>query len=91
MDHKFSEENSSIYDLFTPPLIYLVDGSLTTSIPSSNDDTVEEEPFGVTLLSFKKEIYRFKMSGCIPYFEDLKTKISSENARSRVETMFHKS
>jgi len=86
----FSEENSSIYDLFTPPLIYLVDGSLTTSIPSSNDDAVEEEPFGVSLLSFKKEIYRFKMSGWIgntPYFEDLKTQISSErNARNRVET-----
>ena len=56
----FSEENSSIYDLFTPPLIYLVDGSLTTSIPSSNDDAVEEEPFGVTLLSFKKKFTDLK-------------------------------
>ena len=35
-----TDQNGSIYDLFTPPLIYLIDGELTTSLP---DAPVEEK------------------------------------------------
>ena len=33
--NSIGDENSSIYDLFTPPIIYLVDGKLTTSLPEA--------------------------------------------------------
>ena len=86
-----ADENSSIYDLFTPPIIYLVEGALSTALPKPPEEIEEEEPFGLTLISFNKEVYRFKMSGWIgttPYFEDLQTKVSlnsSKNVRNRVE------
>ena len=86
-----TDENSSIYDLFTPPIIYLVEGALSTALPKPPEKIEEEEPFGLTLISFDKEVYRFKMSGWIgktPYFEDLQTKVSLnslKNVRNRVE------
>jgi hypothetical protein len=86
-----TDENSSIYDLFTPPIIYLVDGALSTTLPKPPEEIEEEEPFGLTLISFDKEVYRFKMSGWIgktPYFEDLQTKVSlnsPKNVRNRME------
>jgi hypothetical protein len=86
-----TDENSSIYDLFTPPIIYLVDGALSTALPKPPEEIKEEEPFGLSLISFDKEVYRFKMSGWIgktPYFEDLQTKVSlnsPKNVRNRVE------
>ena len=86
-----TDENSSIYDLFTPPIIYLVEGALSTSLPKPPEEIKEKEPFGLALISFDKEVYRFKMSGWIgktPYFEDLQTKVSlnsPKNVRNRVE------
>ncbi|MDG0964735.1 MAG: hypothetical protein P8O23_06705 [Opitutales bacterium] len=83
--------NSTIYDLFTPPIIYLVDGALSTTLPKATEEGDAEEAFGLSLISFDKEVYRFKMSGWIgnaPYFEDLQTKVSgssSNNVRNRVE------
>ena len=66
------DQNESLYDLFTPPLIYIIDGKLTTTLPEA---TVEEEKedFGVTVSSFSSMPYRFRLSSWIgnnPYFED---------------------
>ena len=86
-----TEENSSIYDLFTPPIIYLVDGTLSTTLPKAPEEQKQEEPLGLSLISFNKEKYRFKMSGWIgqtPYFEDLQRKVrltSVQNVRNRIE------
>ena len=86
-----TEENSSIYDLFTPPIIYLVDGALSTTLPKAPQEKIKEEPFGLSLISFIKEKYRFKMGGWIgetPYFEDLQKKVSLNskvNIRNRIE------
>ena len=66
------DQNETLYDLFTPPLIYIIDGKLTTTLP---EVTVEEEKedFGVTVSSFSSMPYRFRLSSWIgnnPYFED---------------------
>ena len=67
-----TDQNGTIYDLFTPPLIYLIDGELTTSLP---DAPMEEkkEPFGLSALSFLPRPYRFNLGGWIgetPFLED---------------------
>ena len=66
------DSNESIYDLFTPPLIYIIDGKLTTTLPEAEIEE-EKEKFGATLLSFEKKPYRFRLSSWIgnnPYLED---------------------
>jgi hypothetical protein len=66
------DSNESIYDLFTPPLIYIIDGKLTTTLPEAEVEE-EKEKFGATLLSFEKKPYRFRLSSWIgnnPYLED---------------------
>jgi hypothetical protein len=66
------DSNESIYDLFTPPLIYIIDGKLTTTLPEVEVEE-EKEKFGATLLSFEKKPYRFRLSSWIgnnPYLED---------------------
>ncbi len=86
-----SDENSSIYDLFTPPIIYLVNGELTTSLPEAPKEMEKEEDFGLSLMSFDKEEYRLKLASWIgntPYFEDLQRKISESspsNVKNRLE------
>ena len=86
-----SEENASIYDLFTPPIIYLVDGELATSLPEAPKEIEKEEEFGLTILSFEKKEYRFKLVSWIgqtPYFEDLQKKVSetlNKNVKNRIE------
>ena len=66
-----TDQNGTIYDLFTPPLIYLIDGELTTSLP---DAPMEEkkESFGLSaLVSYRDP--RFKLGGWIgenPFLED---------------------
>ncbi len=85
------DENSSIYDLFTPPIIYLVNGELTTSLPETPKETAKVEDFGLRLINFDKEEYRLKLSSWIgntPYFEDLHKKVSensSNNVKNRLE------
>ena len=85
------ETNTSIYDLFTPPIIYLVDGELTTSLPEIPQETEKEESFGLKLKLFEKDKFRLKLSSWIgqtPYFEDLLTKItpnSLNNVKNRIE------
>ena len=56
------ESGDSIYDLFTPPIIYLIDGNLTTSLPEKAEVRKTEE-FGLSLRSFQKKPYRYKMRG----------------------------
>ncbi len=69
-----SDLNLSGYDLFTPPIIYVHEGRLTTRLP---DIIVEEppEPFGLQFVSASRLPYPFRLSSWIgdtPYFEDLK-------------------
>ena len=85
------DENSSIYDLFTPPIIYLVNGELTTSLPEAPKEIAKVEDFGLSLINFDKEEYRLKLSSWIgntPYFEDLQKKVSVSslnNVKNRLE------
>ena len=70
--HLNRDSNESIYDLFTPPLIYIIDGKLTTTLPEAEVEE-EKEKFGATLLSFERKSYRFRLSSWIgnnPYLED---------------------
>ncbi len=77
-----TEGNSSIYDLFTPPIIYLVNGELTTTLPEAPTEEAKEEEFGLTVVSFEKNHYRLKLASWIgktPYFEDFQTKVSANS------------
>jgi hypothetical protein len=85
------ELDDSIYDLFTPPIIYLVDGNLTTKLPERVVNiTVKIEDFGLLLESIEKKPYRFKMSGWIggvPIFDDQAPDVAQrrQNRRIRME------
>ncbi len=86
------EGNETIYDLFTPPVIYLVDGKLSTSLPHDPlPDAKKKEPFGMELLRFSNEPYPYRLVSWIgetPYFEDTLSKnsaTSDENVRNRLE------
>jgi hypothetical protein len=85
------ESDDSIYDLFTPPIIYLVDGNLTTKLPEKVVETVVEiEAFGLLLEGFEKKAYRFRMSGWIggvPIFDDRAPDVVQrrQNKRIRME------
>ena len=83
------ESGDSIYDLFTPPIIYLIDGNLTTSLPEKVEVRKMEE-FGLSLRSFQNKPYRFKMRGfsnTAPFFEDTEPGIKDKrlNPRTRME------
>ena len=84
-----ADENETIYDLFTPPLIYLIDNKLTSSLPDAPIEEKEKEPFGVSLISFEKIPYRFRLSSWIgnsPYIEDRKlTEEFGRSIRNRLE------
>lgn len=67
------DSNNSIYEVFTPPLIYLVDSKFSTSIPTREDPEVEKEAFGVSIVDFKYVPYRFILKSWIgetPFVED---------------------
>lgn len=86
-----ADANASIYDLFTPPIIYLVEGKLSTSLPEEPLPEAKKEPFGMELIKFSNEPYAYKLVSWIgntPYFEDANTKKSAgslENIRNRLE------
>ena len=68
-----TDENETVYDLFTPPIIYIHNGELTTRLPEK--EVVEEklEPFGLTLVEVIKTAYPLRLKswvGNTPYFED---------------------
>ena len=80
----------SIYDLFTPPIIYLVDGNLTTKLPERIVEDAKVENFGLTLEGFREKPYRFIMSGWggnVPIFDDTnpQAKIKRLKIRNRLE------
>ena len=84
-----TDNNESIFDLFTPPLIYLIEGKLTTTLPDAPIEEEEKEPFGATITSFEKIPYRFRLSSWIgdsPYIEDTEqTKKSGRVVRNRLQ------
>jgi hypothetical protein len=85
------DTGDSIYDLFTPPIIYLIDGNLTTSLPEKVEVVEKKnEEFGLSLQSFDKKVYRFRMRGFtnkFPFFEDLDLRVKENrlNPRTRME------
>ena len=86
-----SDENSTPYDLFTPPIIYIHNGDLTTRLPEKDLKTEELEPFGLTLIKVSKSEYPLILKSWVgetPYFEDLMANGSSnlgKVVRNRVE------
>ena len=86
-----SDENSTPYDLFTPPIIYIHDGDLTTRLPEKEVKTQVLEPFGLTLTKVSKSEYPLILKSWVgetPYFEDLMSNSSSnlgKVVRNRVE------
>lgn len=86
-----SDSNSTYYDLFTPPIIYIDKGRLTTRKPNKEVISVEREPFGLEFVRAYKSPYSFRLVswvGTTPYFEDLESPMtpSSNNfTRNRIE------
>ena len=86
-----SDSNSTHYDLFTPPIIYIDKGRLTTRKPDKEVISVEREPFGLEFVRAYKSPYSFRLVswvGTTPYFEDLESPMtpSSNNfTRNRIE------
>lgn len=84
-----SDKNNTIYDLFTPPLIYLIENKLTTSLPDAPIEEEEVEAFGASIVSFDEIPYRFRLVSWIgnsPYIEDTKlTKEFGKTTRNRLE------
>jgi hypothetical protein len=63
------------YDLFTPPVLYVVNGRLETSLPEEAKPEKPPESFGLRLVVFEKVPYRFRIRSWIgetPYLEDLR-------------------
>ncbi len=86
------DENETNYDLFTPPVIYLVDGKLSTNIPQEPIlKQANDEEFGMELIRFSNEPYPYKLVSWIgetPYFEDTQTRQSPNSSsfvRNRLE------
>lgn len=85
------DSNSTKYDLFTPPIIYLDDGKLTTRLPEKEKPQELKEPFGLKLVSANKAPYFLKLAswvGNVPYFEDKKSRLSENSTkftRNRLE------
>ena len=84
-----ADRNQTIYDMFTPPIIFIHDGQLTTKLPEKEKEPEEIEPFGLTLLGVTKAEYPFRLKswvGQTPYFEDLsETETGGDAVRNRIE------
>ena len=61
----------NIYDMFTPPIIF-IRGQLTTKLPEK-EEAEEIEPFGLSLVEVtdRISIQAWDWFGQTPYFEDL--------------------
>ena len=87
-----SDHNQSGYDLFTPPVIYVHEGMLTTRLPESKEEEAPQEPFGLIFKNAQRKSYPYRLCSWIggtPYFEDLQTfesRTSSRPVRNRIET-----
>jgi len=88
---KIEDINASIYDTFTPPVIYLINGRLTTKLPEEPVEEAEKEPFGLLLTDFSQRPYPHMLKrwiGDTPYFEDQNTPMtpnSKQNVFNRLE------
>lgn len=88
---KIIDQNTSGYDLFTPPVIYVHEGKLTTRLPDKKAIEQPKEPFGLHFTEAIKQKYPLRLSSWIgqtPYFEDLDTlesKTSNRPVRNRIE------
>ena len=84
-----ADRNSTIYELFTPPLIYIIDNELTATLPEAPVEEKEKEPFGAFITSFIQKPYRFRLTSWIgnsPYIEDIKlTEKFGRPVRNRLE------
>ena len=85
-----SEENQSDYDLFTPPIIYIHNGELTTRLPEKEEVEEKMEPFGLSLIGVSSADYPLRLKswvGQTPYFEDLGFGGDTEtkSVRNRIE------
>ena len=86
-----TDENSTPYDLFTPPIIYIHNGDLTTRLPEKEVEAEELEPFGLTLIKVSKSEYPLILKSWVgetPYFEDSMSNGSltpGKTVRNRVE------
>jgi len=87
-----SDQNHSGYDLFTPPVIYVHEGMLTTRLPETKEEEVPQESFGLIFKAANRKSYPYRLCSWIggtPYFEDLATfesTTSSRPVRNRIET-----
>ena len=82
---KSEDMNESIYDTFTPPVIYLIGGRLTTKLPEEPVAEAEKEPFGLLLTDFSQRPYPHMLKrwiGETPYFEDLNTPMAPNSDRN---------
>ncbi len=88
---KLEDINASIYDTFTPPVIYLINGRLTTKLPQEPVLEDEKEAFGLLLTDFSQRPYPHMLKrwiGNTPYFEDQNTPMapnSNQNVFNRLE------
>ena len=72
------------YDLFTPPVLYVVNGRLETSLPEDAKLEKPPEAFGLRLTAFEKVPYRFRIRSWIgksPYLEDLRHEFPPSSGR----------
>ena len=74
VDVSSADKSDPAYDLFTPPVLYVINGRLETSLPEAAKIEKPPEAFGLRLTSFEKVPYRFRIRswiGDFPYLEDL--------------------
>jgi hypothetical protein len=87
--NRLSDKNQTIYDMFTPPIIFIHDGQLTTKLPEKEKEAEEIEPFGLSLVEVTKAEYPLRLKswvGQTPYFEDLTvTEANGAGVRNRIE------
>tara|TARA_B100001094_G_scaffold189689_1_gene183789 strand:- start:2950 stop:4260 length:1311 start_codon:yes stop_codon:yes gene_type:complete len=78
------KEGEPSYDLFTPPVLYVVNGRLETSLPEEAKREKPPEEFGLRLVAFEKVPYRFRIRSWIgetPYLEDLRHEFPAGTGR----------
>ena len=66
-------EDEPPYDLFTPPVLYVIEGVITPTLPEKPKAVKPPEPFGLRLAAFEQVPYRFTIrgwAGDTPYLTD---------------------
>ena len=51
-----ADRNNTIYELFTPPLIYIIDNELTATLPEAPIEEKEKNRLGLPLLVSRKSL-----------------------------------